>query len=255
VRLVRLQDKIAIVTGAASGIGRAIAVRFAAEGARVVIDDVNDQGGEETAGLIRQRGGDAVYVHADVSQPEDVAKALQATVSAYGDPHILVNSAICSREAIFENRWTPIVEIGLHGTWQFIEAVLPGMRKMGTGSIVNISSVNALMGFGREHVYSGSKAAMIGLSRSLCGEVGKHGIRVNCICPGTVLTDIWKPLMERDPGLVDRLKALYPLGRLGQPEDIAYAALFLASDEASFVTGAVFVIDGGISAAQLGFQV
>jgi len=251
----RLENKIAIITGAASGIGRATAIRFAAGGARVVIDDVNDQGGEETADLIRQRGGDALYVHADVGRPDEVTKALQATVSAYGDPHVLVNSAICSREAIFENRWVPIMEIGLFGTWQFIQAVLPGMQKMGTGSIVNISSVNALMGFGHEHVYSGSKAAMIGLSRSLCGEVGRDGIRVNCICPGTVLTEIWKPLIERDPGLVDRLKALYPLGRLGEPDDIANAALFLASDEASFVTGAVFVIDGGISAAQLGFQV
>jgi NAD(P)-dependent dehydrogenase (short-subunit alcohol dehydrogenase family) len=251
----RLENKIAIVTGAAGGIGRAIAVRFAAEGARVVIGDINDGGGEETAGLIRRCGGQAFFAHTDVSEPEDVARAVEATNVAYGDTHILVNSAICSRDAIFENRWTPIIEIGLLGTWQFIQAVLPGMRKMGTGSIVNISSVNALMGFGQEHVYSGAKAAMIGLSRSLCGEVGKHGIRVNCICPGTVLTDIWKPLMERDPSLVDRLKALYPLGRLGQPEDIANAALFLASDEASFVTGAVFVIDGGISAAQLGFQV
>jgi NAD(P)-dependent dehydrogenase (short-subunit alcohol dehydrogenase family) len=251
----RLRNKIAIVTGAASGIGRAIAVRFAAEGARVVVDDVNDAGGEETAGVIRQRGGEALFVHADVSQPDDVAKALQATAAAYGDPHILVNSAICSREAIFANRWAPIMEIGLHGAWRFIEAVLPGMRQMGEGSIINISSVNALMGFGHEHVYSGSKAAMIGMSRSLCGEVGKHGIRVNCICPGTILTDIWKPLMERDPSLADRLKALYPLGRLGHPEDIANAALFLASDEALFVTGAVLVIDGGISASQLGFQV
>lgn len=251
----RLKDKTAIVTGGASGIGRAIAVRFAAEGARVVVDDVNDAGGEQTAKVIREGGGEAFYVHCDVSKTDEVARALQATIDAYGDPQILVNSAICSREAIFENRWAPIVEIGLLGTWQFIQAVLPGMQKMGTGSIVNISSVNALMGFGHEHVYSGAKAAMIGLSRSLCGEVGKHGIRVNCICPGTILTDIWKPLIERDRGLVDRLKALYPLGRLGQPEDIANAALFLASDEASFVTGAVFVIDGGISAAQLGFQV
>src|SRR5215472_5918900 len=140
----RLKHKIAFVTGAGNGIGRAIAVRFAAEGARVVIDDVNDAGGEETAAVIRQRGGEALFVHADVSQADDVDRALQATVAAYGDPHILVNSAICSREAIFENRWAPIMEIGLHGAWRFIEAVLPGMRKAGAGSIINISSVNAL---------------------------------------------------------------------------------------------------------------
>ena len=142
----------------------------------------------------------------------------------------------------------PGVDVNVSGVFLACQKLGTPMAERGAGSIVNISSVNALMGFGHEHVYSGSKAAMIGLSRSLCGEVGKDGIRVNCICPGTVLTDIWKPLIGRDPSLVDRLKALYPLGRLGQPEDIANAALFLASDEASFVTGAVFVIDGGISA-------
>ena len=129
------------------------------------------------------------------------------------------------------------------------------MKKAGSGSIVNISSVNALMGFSNSHVYSGIKAGIIGLSRSLCGEVGSYGIRVNCICPGTVLTEIWKPLIEKDPGLVGRLTPLYPIGRLGRPEDIANAALFLASDESSFATGAVFVIDGGITAVHTGFQV
>ncbi|HTV53897.1 MAG TPA: SDR family oxidoreductase, partial [Terriglobia bacterium] len=118
---------------------------------------------------------------------------------------------------------------------------------------VNISSVNGLMGFGNTHVYSGVKAGIIGLSRSLSGEVGKFGVRINCICPGTIVTEIWQPLIEQDPGIVDRLKAMYPLRRLGKPEDIANAALFLASDESSFATGAVLVIDGGVTAVHLGF--
>jgi len=127
------------------------------------------------------------------------------------------------------------------------------MKTMRRGSIVNISSVNGLMGFGNTHVYSGVKAGIIGLSRSLSGEVGKFGVRINCICPGTIVTEIWQPLIEQDPGIVDRLKAMYPLRRLGKPEDIANAALFLASDESSFATGAVLVIDGGVTAVHLGF--
>jgi NAD(P)-dependent dehydrogenase (short-subunit alcohol dehydrogenase family) len=228
----RLANKVAIVTGAGSGIGRATAVRFAAEGARVVVNDINSAGGEETARRIKEAGGQSVFVRADVADSAAVAKLVEAAADTYGSPNI---------------------EVGLHGTWLCTQAVLPKMKARGQGSIVNISSVNALMGFGNTHVYSGVKAGIIGLSRSLCGEVGKFGVRINCICPGTIVTEIWQPLIEQDPGIVDRLKALYPLRRLGKPEDIASAALFLASDESSFATGAVFVIDGGVTAVHLGF--
>jgi NAD(P)-dependent dehydrogenase (short-subunit alcohol dehydrogenase family) len=249
----RLANKVAIVTGSGSGIGRATAVRFAAEGARVVVNDINSAGGEETVRRIKEAGGQSVFINADVSDRTAVATMVEAAVETYGAPEILVNVAICSRDSIAENEWTPNVEVGLHGTWLCMQAVLPGMRSMRQGSIVNISSVNALMGFGNTHVYSGVKAGIIGLSRSLCGEVGKFGVRINCICPGTIVTEIWHPLIEQDPGIVDRLKALYPLRRLGKPEDVANAALFLASDESSFATGAVFVIDGGVTAVHLGF--
>jgi 3-oxoacyl-[acyl-carrier protein] reductase len=251
----RLANKVANVTGAGSGIGRATAIRFAAEGARVVVDDVNDAGGQETVRRIEGAGGKASFVHADVSQEQEVTRIVEMTVERYGPPQILVNVAICNQKIILENRWEPIVEIGLHGTWLAIQAVLPRMKATGGGSIVNISSVSGLMGFGSTHVYSGVKAGMIGISRSLCGELGRSGIRINCICPGTILTEMWQPLLEKDPGIVKRLSVLYPLGRLGKPEEIADAALFLASDESSFATGAVFVIDGGITASQLGFQI
>ncbi len=251
----RLANQIAIITGAGSGIGRATALRFAAEGARVAVNDINDAGGRETVRRIQASGGECFFAQADVTRHEEVTKMVDATVEAYGPPGILVNVAICSRESIEENAWTPNIEVGMHGTWRCMQVVLPNMKARGSGSIVNISSVNALMGFGNTHVYSGVKAGIIGLSRSLAGEVGKHGIRVNCICPGTIVTEIWQPLIEEDPNLVNRLKALYPLGRLGRPEDVANAALFLASDESSFATGAVFVIDGGLTAAQLGFPV
>jgi NAD(P)-dependent dehydrogenase (short-subunit alcohol dehydrogenase family) len=249
----RLANKVAIITGAGSGIGRATAIRFAAEGARVVVNDINAPGGEETVRKIKEAGGNSLFVQADVADSTAVTSMVEAAAEAYDSPEILVNVAICSRDSIAANEWTPNVEVGLHGTWLCTQAVLPRMKAAGRGSIVNVSSVNALMGFGNTHVYSGVKAGIIGLSRSLCGEVGKFGIRINCICPGTIVTEIWQPLMEEDPGLVDRLRALYPLRRLGKPEDVANAALFLASDESSFATGAVFVIDGGVTAVHLGF--
>jgi NAD(P)-dependent dehydrogenase (short-subunit alcohol dehydrogenase family) len=251
----RLSNKVAIVTGAASGIGRATAVRFATEGARVVVNDINPAGAGETVRRIQQQGGQAVFAHADVSNDAEVAGMIASAIKTYGALHILVNSAICSSVAVINNDWKPNIEVGLHGTWLCMKAAIDVMKAGGGGSIVNISSVNALMGFSGSHVYSGVKAGVIGMSRSLCGEVSKYGIRVNCICPGTILTEIWDPLIAKDSTLVDRLTRLYPIGRLGKPEDIANAALFLASDESSFATGSVFVIDGGITAVHKDFQI
>jgi 3-oxoacyl-[acyl-carrier protein] reductase len=251
----RLKDKVAIVTGAGSGIGRAVAVRFAREGARVIVDDVNREGGEATVARIREAGGEARFVAADVSREEDVSRLVSTAVESYGGLHILVNNAICAGKPILDNEWEPIVAVGFHGLWLCTRAALPEMKRAGGGSIVNISSVNGLMGFSTEHVYSGVKAGIIGLSRSLACEVGRDGIRVNCICPGTIVTEIWQPQIDADPDLLDRLAKLYPIGRLGRPEDIADAALYLAGDEASFVTGAVLVIDGGLTAGNLAFEV
>jgi NAD(P)-dependent dehydrogenase (short-subunit alcohol dehydrogenase family) len=251
----RLQDKVAIVTGAGSGIGRAVAVRFAQEGARVVVDDVNREGGEATVARIREAGGEACFVAADVSRAEEVNQLVATAADTYGGLHVLVNNAICAGKAVLDNEWEPIVEVSFRGTWLCSQAAIPAMTRAGGGSIVNISSVNGLMGFSTEHVYSGVKAGILGMSRSLACEVGRSGIRVNCICPGTIVTEIWQPQIDADPELLDRLARLYPIGRLGKPEDIAHAALYLASDEASFVTGAVFVIDGGITAGNLAFEV
>lgn len=251
----RLRDKVAIVTGAGSGIGRAIAVRFAQEGARVVVDDVNAEGGEATVARIREAGGEAHFVAASVASAKEVDRLVSTAVAEYGGVHVLVNNALCSGKAVLDNEWEPIVEVAFRGTWLCTQAAIPAMTAAGGGSIVNISSVNGLMGFSTEHVYSGVKAGILGMSRSLACEVGKAGIRVNCICPGTIVTEIWQPQIDADPELLDRLAKLYPIGRLGKPEDIAHAALYLASDEASFVTGAVFVIDGGITAGNLAFEV
>lgn len=249
----RLANKVAIVTGAARGIGRAIAIRLASEGCRVVVDDIDTTGGAETAKKIIDLGGQALFVPTDVSKEQEVLELVATTEKSFGVPTVLVNSAICGLPAIVGNQFGPNVEVVLHGAWLCMQAVIPGMRAAGGGSIVNISSVNAFMGFGRAHVYSGIKAAVIGMARSMCGELGADNIRINCICPGTVLTEIWQERIEQDPGIVDRLARLYPLKRLGQPAEIANAALFLASEESSFMTGSVMVVDGGVTAANLGF--
>ncbi len=249
----RLANRVAIVTGSARGIGRAIALRLGSEGCSVVVDDIDTAGGSETAKKITDRGGRALFVPADVSKEQDVQDMVEAAEKSFGAPTILVNSAICGLPAIVGNEFEPNVEVVLHGAWLCMQAVIPGMRAAGGGSIVNISSVNALMGFGRAHIYSGIKAALIGMSRSMCNELGADKIRINCICSGTVLTEIWQERIEKDPGIVDRLARLYPLGRLGKPEEIANAALFLASDESSFITGSAMVVDGGVTAANLGF--
>jgi len=249
----RLAGKTAIVTGAGSGIGRAIAVRFAAEGAQVIVDDLNAAGGQATLETIARSGGRAWFCRADVSSEEQVRLLMQAALTHTGRLDILVNSAICSAEAVASNDWNANVSVGLHGAWLTMQAAIPVMEQAGGGSIVNISSVNAMAGFGDEHVYSGVKAGIIGMSRSLACQVGRQGIRVNCICPGTIATEIWQIYLDQDPGVLDRLAKLYPLGRVGRPEDVAAAAVYLASDDASFVTGTSLVVDGGVTAGNMAF--
>jgi NAD(P)-dependent dehydrogenase (short-subunit alcohol dehydrogenase family) len=248
----RLEDKVAIVTGAGSGIGRAIARCFAREGAAVVADDVNDDSGQATVDGIASEGGRAVYRHGDVSDETNVKELVETAHAEFGALDVLVNNAICGEPAVAANDWDAIVGVGLRGAWLTMQAAIPLMER-GGGSIVNISSVNALAAFGSEHVYSGVKAGIIGLTRSLACQVGRHGIRINCICPGTILTEVWRSQIEREPDLMDRLARLYPLGRVGKPDDVAAAALYLASEESSFVTGSVLVVDGGLTAGNVGF--
>ena len=250
----RLQGKVAVITGAGSGIGRAIALRFAKEGAKVALNDINAPAGETLAAQIAAEGGAAFFLRGDAASEEDVTALMRTASDRFGGLHILVNNAVPSMEELNANRWDAVVEVGLRGYWLCMQAAIPLMKLSGAGSIVNISSVNALMGLGRDHVYSGVKAAILGLSRSMVGEFSPQGLRINCICPGTIVTGHWKPLFERDPELAGRLTGLYPIGRLGCPEDIANAALFLASDEASFITGSVLVVDGGLTAVNNAFS-
>ncbi|MDE0010019.1 MAG: glucose 1-dehydrogenase [Candidatus Poribacteria bacterium] len=251
----RLNNKIAIVTGAGRGIGKAVALRFAEEGAKVVIDDLNDANGAATVSAITDAGGEAQFVNADVADTTDVKRLIAKTVDAYGTIDILVNNAICSTADVLNNNWEANLAVALQGTSHCSNAVVPVMQKGGGGSIVNIASVNGLIGLQAIHAYSAAKGGVIALTRSMAVAHGKDNIRINCICPGTIQTEVWEPMIERNPQILDEITPWYPLGRIGQPIDIANTALFLASDEASFATGAIFVIDGGLTAGNHQFPI
>jgi NAD(P)-dependent dehydrogenase (short-subunit alcohol dehydrogenase family) len=248
----RLQGKVAVITGAANGIGRAIAIRFAREGARVAINDMDKTAGQALESQIELDGGTSFYLHGDAASERDVSALMAAVKTRFGGLDILVNNVVAETTAVAANQWDPLLEVCLKSYWISMKAAFPLMKHAGS-SVVNISSVNALMGLGKEHVYSGMKAAILGLSRSMVGEFSPHGIRINCICPGTIVTERWTTRFARDPELEPRLTKLYPIGRLGSPEDVANAALFLVSDEASFITGAVLTIDGGLTAVHTAF--
>ena len=251
----RLKNKTAIVTGAGRGIGKAISIRFAQEGATVVVDDVNDTLGTATVAAITDAGGTATFVNADVSDAAAAKRLIAETLATYGQVDILVNNAICSTADVLTNNWEANLAVALRGTSHCTEAVIPIMQQAGGGSIVNIASVNGLIGLQGIHAYSAAKGGVIALTRSLAVAHGKDNIRVNCICPGTIQTEVWEPMLERNPKILEEITPWYPLGRIGQPIDIANAALFLASDEANFATGAVFVIDGGLTAGNHQFPI
>jgi NAD(P)-dependent dehydrogenase (short-subunit alcohol dehydrogenase family) len=248
----RLKNKVAVIIGGANGIGRAIAIRFADEGASVAVNDIDDAAGQVLESEIGRLGGTSFYVHGDAASESDVSALMTAVKDKFGGLDILVNNVVARETALAANDWDSLTEVSLKSYWISMKAAFPLMQHAGA-SVVNVSSVNALMGFGKDHLYSSMKAAIIGLSRSMVGEFSPHGIRINCICPGTIVTERWKTRFEQNPELEARLSKLYPIGRLGNPEDIANAALFLASDDASFITGAVLTVDGGLTAANTGF--
>jgi NAD(P)-dependent dehydrogenase (short-subunit alcohol dehydrogenase family) len=247
----RLNNKIALVTGAGSGIGRAIAELFAQEGARVVVNDRLIERAQETAGRITQAGGQALPVEADVSKSEAVEQMVAQALSTYGRIDILVNNAAIGTGddilAIDETAWDAGLAIVLKSVFLCSKAVLPGMIDRRSGAIVNISSVNGLTGLGEE-AYSAAKAGVINLTQNMAIKYGQFNVRANVICPGTIQTPIWEKQLEKDPKIFERLTPWYPLGRVGQPTDIAAAALFLASDEAAWITGVTLPVDGGLMA-------
>jgi meso-butanediol dehydrogenase/(S,S)-butanediol dehydrogenase/diacetyl reductase len=247
----RLRDKRVIVTGSASGIGRAIAMRFAQEGAAVVIADLDEQGAVRVAEAVATHGGRAIAVDVDVTDEERVARMLARAEDALGGVDVLVNNANNRPSddllAMDPADWDGDVRVTLRGPYLCTRAVLPAMLERGSGAIVNIASVNGLGFYGNE-AYSAAKAGLISLTRSVAVRYGKRGVRANAVAPGTVRTPNWEARVEIDPDVFDKVSAWYPLGRVGEPGDVANAALFLASDEAAWVTGAVLPVDGGLTA-------
>ena len=247
----RLAGKMALITGGGSGIGQAIARRFAAEGAGVAVVDLVAARARETVRLIELDQGQAFAIQADVSRSADVRRMAAEAIRALGQVDVLVNNAaIPSQDGLVnvdEDNWDLSLAVTLKSQFLCCKALLPGMIERGSGSIVNISSVNGLMGLGDEP-YSAAKAGVINLTQNLAVAYGPRGVRANVICPGTVRTPIWDERLRKNPRVFDELAPWYPLGRVAEPEDVANAALFLASDEAAFVTGATLLVDGGLMA-------
>ena len=252
----RLQDKNAIITGGASGIGRAICELFAEEGARLTIADIDAAGGERTLASVRAAGGEAQFVATDVSKEADVAAMAQAAVEAYGSVNILVNDAAAfvfgEIEDITDADWQRVFGVNVIGQAYCVKHALPHMKAAGGGSIVNLASVSGFIAQPAFIPYNASKGAVMQLTRCLALDLAPYNIRVNCVCPGSVLT----PATERHRRFMgaDRDEFLAEAGasnfmkRVADPREIAYGALFLASDEASFVTGTPLVMDGGLTA-------
>lgn len=250
----RLENRVALVSGAAMGIGKATAILFAQEGARVIAADISEQG-KETEREIREAGGQCLFVRTDVSQEKEVEAAVKAGSAELGTIDILLNVAGIAHEApaheLQLEDWQHILNVNLTSMFLCAKHVLPGMMSLHRGAIVNISSVQGLFGFPGYPHYAASKGGIIAMTRQLSREYAGEGIRVNCIAPGTVDTPMNHGVLSRVPD-PEALKAtwakMHPLGRFGQPIDVAYGALFLASDESSWITGQCLSIDGGVSA-------
>ena len=249
-----MQDKVALVTGASSGIGRATALVFAREGAKVVVADLNVVGGQETVQLVKAAGGEAVFVETDVSQAASVEAMVQTAVDTYGRLDCAHNNAgvegVLSRTAEqTEQDWGPVIRINLKGVWLCMKYELPHMVQQGSGAIVNTASGAGLIGVKRMAAYVASKHGVIGLTKTAALEYAKSGVRVNAVCPGVIQTAMVERVSGRRPDVLEKMIAAEPIGRSGQPEEIAESVVWLCSDAASFVTGHAMAVDGGAVAA------
>jgi NAD(P)-dependent dehydrogenase (short-subunit alcohol dehydrogenase family) len=252
----QFNTKVALVTGAASGIGRATALTFAKEGASVVVSDVAAGGAEETVRLIKAAGGEAIFIRCDVSQAEEVKTMVTHAVATYGRLDYDLNIAGIEGELSTiadypEEVWNKVIGINLTGPYLCMKYALPQMLKQGGGAIVNMASILGVVGFATAGAYTAAKHGLVGLTRVAALEYATQGIRVNAVCPGFIETPM---VMDRGlaagshPEVYQQIAALHPMKRLGTPEEIAAAAVWLCSDAASFITGHTLLVDGGYTA-------
>ena len=251
----KLKDRTALITGAASGIGKQTALLFASEGAAVVLCDINDEGGKQTVEQIRADGGSAIYVHADVSRSEDCRKMVAEAESQFGALHILFNNAGImhnkddNAEVTEEEIWDLTMAVNLKSVFLGCKYGIPALKRAGGGSIINTASFVALLGAATPQLaYTASKGGVLAMTRELSVVHAREHIRVNALCPGPLRTELLMKFLDTEEKRQRRLVHI-PMGRFGEADEMARAALFLASDDSSYITGTTFMVDGGITAA------
>jgi NAD(P)-dependent dehydrogenase (short-subunit alcohol dehydrogenase family) len=246
-------DKVVLITGAGNGIGRATALAFAQQQAKVVVSDINHHDGEQTMAQIIRMGGTACFIPCDVTQDGDVKALVDGTIAAYGQLDIAFNNAgieieqtklADGDEAIYDK----IMEVNVKGVWRCMKYQIPALLKQSSSVIVNTASVAGLGAAPKMSIYSASKHAVIGLTKSAAVEYAKKGLRVNAVCPAVIDTEMFRRAAQGDPKKADYARALHPVGRIGQPEEVAAAVLYLSSPLAGFTTGVALAVDGGSTA-------
>ncbi|HLZ07928.1 MAG TPA: SDR family oxidoreductase [Chloroflexota bacterium] len=249
----RLSGKVALITGSAQGIGKGTAKLFASEGARVVVADIDDDKGRTTVEEIRSGGGEAAFVHADVENEDEIAAMIRFAVDQFGGLSVLMNNAYWSKFApvveLERSDWDRSLNIMVRAIYLGCKYAMPHLIASGAGSIINIASVHGILAARNSAPYEASKAAVINLSRQIAVDYGPQGVRSNSICPGWIITERGEENLARNPERLESAIQIYPVRRVGRPIDIAYGALYLASDESTFVTGTTLVIDGGLTSS------